>query len=160
MNIRVFELLEQAEDQLPTLRGVKFSSFEQDDLIRTIDAGGGRYNILFGSDEMLLAGLSTGAAGAVGSTFNFLGPYYRRVMAALEAGDLPGARARQAEVTRIVHAIIGFGGHNAIKAAMNQLGVDCGPPRLPVKALSVGDVQDLGDLLDEVLMSQSEGLED
>ena len=55
---------------------------------------------------MLLAGLTMGAQGAVGSTYNFLGPVYRRVIESFERGDLPAAREQQLIATRIVHDIL------------------------------------------------------
>ncbi|HIF40470.1 MAG TPA: N-acetylneuraminate lyase [Planctomycetes bacterium] len=136
VGLRMVDLLERADEVLPSFAGLKFSSFELDDLLCCIRHGGGRYNVLFGSDEMLLAGLSMGAAGAVGSTFNFMGPYYRRVIDALAAGDLQKAQDEQLVATQRVHQILVHGGHNAIKAAMAVMGEDCGPPRLPWKALS------------------------
>ena len=133
----------RAAERLPSFAGLKFSSFELDDLIRCVHFDGRRYNVLFGSDEMLLAGLATGAAGAVGSTYNFMAPYYRRVIEALDAGRLQDARQHQLAATRIVHAILEHGGGNAIKAAMGVLGVECGPPRLPLRALGPEEIDAL-----------------
>lgn len=140
VGIRMIDLLERAERELPSFAGVKFSSFEFDDLLRCIRFGGGRYNILFGSDEMLLAGLAMGADGAVGSTYNFMGPYYKRVIEAYEAGDMQLAQEHQLAATCLVHAILEHGGNNAIKASMAILGADCGPPRAPLLALD-GEAQ-------------------
>lgn len=133
VDTRMLELLARAKQELPTLAGIKFSSFELDDLIQCVHFDGGRYNILFGCDEMLLAGLSMGAAGAVGSTYNFMGPYYRAVIDAFEEGRLEDAQRSQLHATRMVHEVLGVGGGGAIKAAMSILGVDCGPPRLPLE---------------------------
>ena len=150
VGLRMVDLLERADAVLPSFAGLKFSSFELDDLLCCIRHGGGRYNVLFGSDEMLLAGLSMGAAGAVGSTFNFMGPYYRRVIDALAAGDLQKAQDEQLVATQRVHQILVHGGHNAIKAAMAVMGEDCGPPRLPWKALSADAMAAMREeLLDE-----------
>ena len=150
VGLRMVDLLEQADEALPSLAGLKFSSFEFDDLLCCIRHGQRRYNVLFGSDEMLLAGLSMGAAGAVGSTFNFMGPYYRRVIDALGGGDLQQAQEHQLVATRMVHQILKHGGHNALKAAMAVMGEDCGPPRLPWKALSAEAVIAMREeLLDE-----------
>lgn len=134
---RMADLLERAADELPLLAGIKFSSFEFDDLLRCVHFDGGRYRILFGSDEMLLAGLAMGAAGAVGSTYNFMARRYRAVIDAYEAGDMEAAQRHQLGATRRVHAILEEGGGNAIKAAMGILGTDCGPPRLPLSPLGV-----------------------
>lgn len=136
----VIDLLQRADAELSTLAGIKYSEFTLDDLLRCVRHRDGHYNILFGSDEMLLAGLSMGAAGAVGSTYNFLGPYYQCVIASLTEGNLEDARRHQAVATEIVHAIIRFGGGNAIKAAMGLVGVDCGPPRLPLTPLGETEV--------------------
>jgi N-acetylneuraminate lyase len=150
VGLRMVDLLERADEALPSFAGLKFSSFEFDDLLCCIRHGERRYNVLFGSDEMLLAGLSMGAAGAVGSTFNFMGPYYRRVIDALEAGDLNQAQDHQLVATRMVHQILKYGGHDALKAAMAVMGEDCGPPRLPWKPLSTDATASLReDLLDE-----------
>lgn len=140
---RMIDLLERAEAELPSLVGIKFSSFELDDLLRCVHFADRRYDILFGSDEMLLAGLSMGASGAVGSTYNFLGPHYRRVIEAFEAGDIARAQEHQLRVTRMVHAILAAGGASAIKAAMGLLGVDCGPPRLPQVAVAPERAEEL-----------------
>lgn len=145
---RMIDLLERAQHDLPTLAGIKFSSFELDDLMRCVHFANRRYNILFGSDEMLLAGLSMGAAGAVGSTYNFLGPIYRGVIDAFEAGNMAEAQEHQLRATRIVHEILAVGGGNAIKAAMGILGVDCGPPRLPQVALTETQIAQLRQGLD------------
>lgn len=146
----VIDLLQRADAELPTLAGIKYSEFTLDDLLRCVRHRDGHYNILFGSDEMLLAGLSMGAAGAVGSTYNFLGPYYQRVIAALAEGNVEQARQHQAVATEIVHAIIRFGGGNAIKAAMGLVGVDCGPPRLPLTPLGDQKVEGLRSALGEL----------
>jgi N-acetylneuraminate lyase len=140
VGVRMVALLERADHALPTFAGIKFSSFEFDDLICCVHHRHGHYNILFGSDEMLLAGLATGAAGAVGSTYNFLGPRYGAVIDAFRQGRMDEARRHQYAATRIVHAILRHGGANAIKASMNVLGVDCGPARLPLKTLSADQV--------------------
>ena len=132
---RMADLLARAPEALPTLAGIKFSSFEFDDLLRCVHAEGGRYRILFGSDEMLLAGLAMGAVGAVGSTYNFMGRRYRAVIDAFEAGRMEEAQLHQLAATKRVHAILEEGGGNAIKAAMAVLGEDCGPPRLPLVPL-------------------------
>jgi dihydrodipicolinate synthase/N-acetylneuraminate lyase len=72
-----------------------------------------------------------------------LGPYYRRVIDAFEAGRLEEAQEIQFLATRIVHAILKFGGHNAIKASMSVLGAEVGPPRLPIAALSPSAIAEL-----------------
>ena len=134
--LRVPQLLDEMDALVPSFAGVKFSSLELDDLSRCVRHGDGRYNILFGSDEMLLAGLAMGAAGAVGSTYNFMGPEFSALLDAFERGDMRAAQAHQGVATDLIHKILRHGGLDALKAAMAIRGVDCGPPRLPCKPLS------------------------
>lgn len=136
VRLSMVELLERSESALPSLAGIKYSSDELDDLQACVEYGRRRYNILFGCDEMLLSGLSTGVDGAVGSTYNFMAPLYRRVIDAYQGGELESARQHQQVASAMVEEILQHGGHNAIKAAMSLLGIDCGPPRLPWKPLS------------------------
>jgi len=155
VDLPMSELLERADQALPSFAGIKFSSFELDDLLCCVRYGEGRYQILFGADEMLLAGLAMGAAGAVGSTYNFLAPLYRRVIEAFEEGRVEEAQAHQFAVTSIVRTILSHGGHDALKAAMGILGVGCGPPRLPYAPLSAAEMGALAEELTEAMARET-----
>jgi N-acetylneuraminate lyase len=85
---------------------------------------------------MLVAGLSLGARGAIGSTYNFIAPIFNEVIAAVQAGDLAKAQAKQAAANAVIQVFIRFGGLTAGKAIMKMIGLDCGPTRLPLRALS------------------------
>ena len=135
VDLSMLELLERAES-LPTFAGIKFSAPQFDQLAACVEYGSGRYNILFGCDELLLSGWMKGIDGAVGSTYNFMAPDYQQVIDAHQAGKIDEAKQYQAVATARVEEILRHGGHNAIKAAMGILGVDCGPPRLPWRSLS------------------------
>jgi len=148
VDLSMVELLERAE-ALPTLAGIKFSAPQFEELAACVEYGSRRFNILFGCDELLLSGLMAGVDGAVGSTYNFMAPHYRRVIDAYQEGRVDEATQHQAVATGIVEEILRHGGHDAIKAAMGILGIDCGPPRLPWKPLS-----------DEVLAALEQGLGD
>ena len=82
-NIAAF--VRDGQARIPSLVGVKFSHTAVFDMQAALAVEGGRYNLLFGSDEMLLSGLAGGADGAVGSTYNFAAPLYNRIIAAFAA---------------------------------------------------------------------------
>lgn len=129
----LLEFLAAAEQRLPTLRGVKFSDPNLHEMLACIEYGGGRYEILFGVDEMLLGGLAFGARGAVGSTYNFAAPLYRKIIAAFDRGDLTEARRLQSLAAEMIRIILGNGGRGGLKAAMALVGADCGYSRLPTR---------------------------
>ncbi len=144
VHIRMVDLLPLVEGSIPSFAGIKFSCTDLDDLVRCVQSP---FEMLFGADEMLLSGMATGAAGAVGSTYNFLAPQYRRVIQAYEEGDMKRAQCDQSEVSKVVHDILKFGGLNAIKASMTCLGVDVGPPRLPLQPLTSNQMSQLNEVL-------------
>lgn len=125
-----------AAGRVPTLAGVKFSNLDLMAYQRCLHAGGGRFDVPWGFDECLLGALAVGAAGAVGSTYNFAAPVYHRLMSAFAAGDLATARVEQYRSVELVEVLARFGFIAATKAVMGMLGVDVGPARLPNAALT------------------------
>ena len=143
VNFNIVEMLELSVERLPTLVGVKYSAMSLYEFQACLAVDGGRYNMLFGSDEMLLAGLATGAHGAVGSTYNFAAPVYNRVIDAFQQGDIVAAREWQAKAVQMVFVILKHGGNPAIKAMMKLIDLDCGPVRLPQKTLAASEINGL-----------------
>jgi N-acetylneuraminate lyase len=130
------EVLRRAADRIPNLAGVKFSNPDLLSLQECVNLDGGRFEVMFGVDEYLLAAVALGATGAVGSTYNYAAPVYHRMLAALSKGDLEAARRDQSESAKLVRALIDFGGVRAGKAVMGMLGVDCGPVRPPLRPMT------------------------
>ncbi len=147
VEVDAVELMTLADERLPSLVGVKFSAFKIFELqaatAHSRQSGSGRFNLLFGSDEMLLSGLMGGAQGAVGSTYNFAAPLYKRVIEAFESGDIDEARRLQGLSVEMVRVLGRRGGNAAIKAVMALLNVDCGPPRLPQVGLNTEQIKAL-----------------
>src|ERR1051325_10181989 len=91
-NLPMHDFLKIASRRIPNLAGIKFTHENLMDYTRCLNFDEGRFNILFGRDEILLAALAMGATGAVGSTYNYMAPIYNKVMEAFKAGDLDAAR--------------------------------------------------------------------
>ena len=123
--------LRAMQERVPTLAGVKFTTPRVDDLQALLEAAGEEYCVLWGVDEMLLAGATAGARACVGSTYNVALPLYLRLLSALERGDLEGARTEQQRASAMVRAMLSNGGNAAIKTTMAIAGFDVGPVRLP-----------------------------
>ena len=103
------EFLEQAADRIPTFAGVKFSNPDLMAFQRLVNARGGRFDVLFGIDEYLLAAVVLGGQGAVGSSYNFAAPLYHRMLGALKRGDLAAARADQFRSVELIGTLFRFG---------------------------------------------------
>ena len=84
-----------------------------------------------GYDEMLLSGLSMGADGGIGSTYNFMADKFVKIRNLFSEGKIDEARAIQNEANRIITILCKIGVMQAEKEIMNQLGLgfgDCLPP--------------------------------
>lgn len=137
------DFLGQAADRIPTLCGLKFSNPDLLNYQLCLHAGGGRFDVPYGSDEWILAALALGGTCAVGSTYNFAAPLYHRLWAAFERGDLAAARVEQYRSVQLVQLLSGYGFMGAAKTLMGFLGVEVGPARLPNGNLRAEQVKEL-----------------
>lgn len=150
VTLKVLDVLQAAEGRIPTLAGIKFTFEDLHDFGRCLSWAGDRMDILFGRDEIMLAALALGAVGAVGSTYNFTGRPYGRLIEAFNRGDLPAARAEQAWAQEVIAMFVRFGGIAAMKAVMPLIGIDCGPARLPMRSPSAGQIDQMRAELDRL----------
>jgi N-acetylneuraminate lyase len=130
------ELLDRGKSRIPNLVGLKYSNLDAVQLQECVQFGEGDFELLFGCDEALLSGIALGVRGAVGSTYNFVAPLYRRLLAALEAGDYSTARRLQYQSVEIVRTLQRYDFLPASKAVLELVGIDCGPVRSPLNNLS------------------------
>lgn len=150
VTISATDFLRQAQDKIPTLAGVKFTHEDLLDYGCAGEVAPGRYAMLFGRDEILLAGLSLGATGAVGSTYNYAAPLYLDLIAAFNRGDMLGARKTQAQAREFITVLNQHGGLAAGKLIMKLIGVDCGPVRLPLRQPTAEQERSLRNGLEQI----------
>lgn len=136
VQVDVADLLVAGGRVIPNLVGAKYSIHDVFNVQAAVAVENGRFNLLFGSDEMLLSGLAAGAQGAVGTTYNFAAPIFNRVIDAFQRGDVAAAQNYQGQTVQLIRLLAGYGGLPAFKAVMKFLGYDCGPLRLPLQSLS------------------------
>lgn len=101
-----------------------------------------------GYDEMCLAGLSMGADGAIGSTFNFMADKFVKIRELVTDNNVNAAREIQKDANTIIQALCKVGVFQGEKAVLDALGFDFGPARAPFAPLT--DEQKK-ELLDTVL---------
>ena len=148
----VVDFLAQAQARIPSLAGVKYTHENLPDYKACVAFAQGRYDILFGRDELLLEGTDAGALGAVGSTYNYAAPLYLRLLAARAAGQATEARTLQDTAIKMIAICNGIGVTHlaASKALMAMLGVDCGPVRLPLAQPDATQLATLRTRLNEI----------
>jgi len=127
---------------LPGVGGMKFTSSDFFLLNRLVDAFPDKvfYN---GSDEMLLSGLSAGAHGGIGTTYNFMPGQILSIYRLFREGKLEEARQAQTLANRVIAGILKYGAVPASKQMIAFGGLDYGICREPFLPLSEEAITDL-----------------
>lgn len=130
------EFLELAGDVIPNLAGIKYTATTLQEYQSCLNFEGGRYDILYGVDELLLPALAVGAKAAIGSTYTFAAPLYHATMEAFRKGDMKAARESHAYMVEVIRVLLKYPPIPGQKAIMKMMGWDLGPCRLPLTTLS------------------------
>lgn len=144
------QFLKQAPARIPSLAGIKFTNPDLVSYRRSLEVAGDDFDLPWGIDEALLAGLATGARGGVGSTYNWAPQLYFELIAAYESGDHAEARRLQSVSIAMIDAIAATGFLGTAKGLMARLGVPVGPARLPLGNPSEAQIDALMVRLDEL----------
>lgn len=144
------EFLTLGEKAIPNLAGIKYTASTVHEFQACLNYKNGKFEALFGFDEMLLPALAVGAVGAIGSTYTFAAPVYLDIIKHFEEGNLEEARKLQGHVVDFIRCIIKHPSIAAQRAIMKMLGTDMGSPRLPLSPLSDAAYQQLKKELEAV----------
>lgn len=136
VNFSMYDFLRQVHGHIPNFAGIKYTHEDFMDFQSCLSFAGGEYDMLWGRDENMLAALSLGAKGSVGSTFNYAAPLYLKLIKAFEQGDLATATQYQQLAINMIRLLGKYGGIATGKAFMRLIGIDCGEFRLPVRNMS------------------------
>lgn len=158
VNIPMIGFLKRVAGMLPNFAGIKYSHGDIADFMSCLKFENGKYDILWGREECLLAALAVGGKGSIGSTYNYAAPLYNALAGAFERGDTDKAREFQQISISLVGLLEKYGGIATGKAFMRYVGMDCGRFRLPLGNLTDDMyrkfVQDIKELNIEHFLSQ------
>ncbi len=149
VNIDV-EMMQNLMTAIPTMRGLKYTSYNFFEMRKIIELDGGRLNVLSGPDEMMIAALAMGADGSIGSTQNILPHLFLQAYEAFNAGDIVTAQQLQSKINWTVNVFLQFPALSAIKEMMRLIGFDCGTARQPNLALTDEQKGQLREMLEEI----------
>lgn len=133
--------------RVPNIAGVKEASSDIVKIARIRNACGGDLPIWSGNDDEVVAAMALGAQGVISVLSNVL-PVETAAMAnAALAGDFDTASALQCGMLPLIDALFSEVNPIPVKAAMQMIGFDCGPCRLPLAGLSPENREKLQKLL-------------
>lgn len=152
VGLDMVEFLALAEDQIPNLAGIKYTASTLHEYQACLNYKNGKFDILFGYDELLLSALAVGAHGAIGSTYSFAAPLYNELIKRFKNGDVAGARQMQWHSVEMIRCLLRFAPIPAQRAMIKILDpqMDLGPCRLPLQALPTADIHTLKNSLDKI----------
>ena len=161
VGLDMIEFLRLGEELIPNLAGIKYTAATLHEYQACVNYQNGRYDILFGFDEMLLPALAVGAKGAIGSTYTYAAPLYLKVVELFGQGKIEEARQMQRQSVEMVRCLVKYPPIPAQRAIMKMQGFDLGTCRLPLKGLSEQDTLAFRASLDEMsffeLLNQLKG---
>jgi N-acetylneuraminate lyase len=135
---------------VPNLRGMKYTAYDMYSMRKIVELDEGRFNVLSGADEVMLAAQAMGADGAIGTTQNLLPRVFGDAYTAFRAGDVKAAEALQAKINWTVNTFLSFPSLGAVKEIMRFLGFDLGNPRPPLLSLTDAQRGRLREMLEEI----------
>lgn len=118
------------------ITGLKFTMKNYFLMRKIKELNGGNINVINGPDEMLLCGLSMGADGGIGSTYNVMPELYAGLYKAFISDDIKAAQEYQFRANRVTDVLIRHGDGNALKAVketLKMMGFDAGNCASPSK---------------------------
>ena len=161
VGLDMIEFLRLGEELIPNLAGIKYTAATLHEYQACVNYQNGRFDILFGFDEMLLPALAVGAKGAIGSTYTYAAPLYLKVVELFGQGKIAEARQMQLQSVEMVRCLVKYPPIPAQRAIMKMQGFDLGTCRLPLKGLSEQDTLAFRASLDEMsffeLLNQLKG---
>lgn len=136
--------------EIPGMIGLKWTSNDYYTMRRIKELRGGNINVLNGPDELLLPGLTMGADGGIGATYNVMPRLFRAIYDNFKSNNMDEARKAQVLVDHMVDVLIKYGVVPAIKEILAMMGHDCGYCVYPTKRLSDDERKALRKDLDDM----------
>jgi len=118
---------------IPNMVGIKWTSYDYFSMHKIKELRNGNINVINGPDECLLCGLTMGADGGIGATYNLMPKTIVGIYDAYQAGDYKKAQELQFKANKLIDILIKFGVVCGIKDALAYVGYDCGYQVYPQK---------------------------
>jgi 4-hydroxy-tetrahydrodipicolinate synthase len=132
----------------PHICGTKEAAGDCDQVARIVAGAPSDFLVWSGDDGLTLPFMSVGAYGVVSVCSHVCGRAIRRMVEAHVAGDTAGAAALHGRLLALFRGLFVSSNPIPVKAALQHLGVDVGPVRLPLLPLDADRRDALGALLD------------
>lgn len=138
---------------LENVVGIKDSSGDMPYLMAVFEKVRGKIGIFTGHDEIVPAALAMGADGAILASANVIPDVWQNIYKAVLSGDLTTAQTLMARIQRFVRILARQGPTQAVKEALQLLGLPIGDSRHPMMkgdAFRREDYEEVRGVLEEL----------
>lgn len=123
--------------ELKNVTGIKYSSSDLSEMQKIKGLNQGKFQVFFGVDQILLAGLVLGADGGIGGTYNVMAKKFVEIYEAVQNNDWLKASLIQAQVAKYFHLILKYQVIAAMKEILGVIhGMDMGAITGPLRRLT------------------------
>lgn len=119
--------------EVDNITGIKWTSSDYFGVNVLKELTHGEMNIINGPDEMLLMGLSAGADGGIGSTYNFMLPTIKRIYDNFISGNMAEAQKAQTDADKIIRVLLKYMVIPGCKVILERQGYSVGNCTFPMK---------------------------
>ena len=127
----------------PLINGVKEASGSTDIVLRTLAACGDELNIWSGNDNQIVPFIAMGCKGVISVLSNILPKETHEMAVACLAGDYAKGAKMQVEYMELIDALFCEVNPIPVKTAMNLMGMEVGPLRMPLCEMEQANEQRL-----------------
>ncbi|MBP5640300.1 MAG: dihydrodipicolinate synthase family protein [Victivallales bacterium] len=138
---------------VPNIIGVKDTRGNYYQMWQLKQLAGGDINVINGPDESLICGLTMGADGGIGTTYNVMPERFTRLYQAFQKGDISKAREEQTGINHMIGLIIKHGkGYTirAVKEILRLKGHETGVSLAPAREMTEEERKELRLALESV----------
>ncbi|CAH1123910.1 unnamed protein product [Ceutorhynchus assimilis] len=150
VNIDMAEFLEQASNQIPNLKGIKYTSNDLAKGYAALRAAKGKFTVFIGGDYLLEPAFATGFTSATAASINVFPRYSVEMLAAIKQAKLDTALELQQNLTRILNIVTKYGSRvSGLKLAMNLFTpINVGLARPPLQNPNPSKIEEIKTLLE------------
>ena len=121
--------------EVPNIVGVKEASGDFSAIAEIMHLSGGEIDVYSGNDDQIVPLLAMGGKGVISVLSNVAPRQTHEICASFFRGDVETSRRMQLEALPLINALFCEGNPIPVKAAMNLMGKEVGPMRLPLTTM-------------------------
>lgn len=123
--------------EIDNITSVKWTMKDYFKMIQLISETNGKMTVINGPDEMLLCGLSAGASGGIGTTYNVMLPLYKKIYELFNEGKMQEALEVQKKADKVISAMSKFSAIiPVVKVILEDMGFEVGMASKPLRTFS------------------------